>query len=217
MNINGLGAGTGQSTKSDTALSQLSQDYTRFIKLLIAQVENQDPLKPMDSTEFVSQIAQLTQVEQAVQTNSQLESLRSSLSVSTALSETQLIGREVTTRSDNVVLDENGAVFFYELESDATEVAAVISDAHGNIVRQIGGLSGASGDMYEVVWNGTSGDGDLLANGEYKITMATSGGSGGYNTYTSSVVQSVEFGGDGQMLRLADGRLASSADIVRAR
>ena len=61
---------------SETSLSQLGQDYETFLGLLVAQIQNQDPLEPMDATQFVSQIATLTQVEQSVNMNAQLEQLR---------------------------------------------------------------------------------------------------------------------------------------------
>ncbi|WP_134680518.1 flagellar hook assembly protein FlgD [Paracoccus ravus] len=203
------------SSQADTALSQLSEDYTRFIKLLVAQVQYQDPLEPMDSTQFVSQIAQLTQVEQAVQTNKHIENLSAALAATSALEESQLIGREVTTFSETIVLDETGADFAYELENTPTAVSAIISDGDGNIIHQIDGLSTQSGRVIDVHWDGLDADGNPVPAGEYTVTLATPGGSGAYSTYTSSVVEYVQYDASGTTLILADGRNISSGNIMR--
>jgi flagellar basal-body rod modification protein FlgD len=69
-------------------------DYDTFLKLLIAQMKNQDPTKPMDSTEYVAQLATFSQVEQSIQTNNRLDSLLTSSALSLAEG---LIGRTVTS------------------------------------------------------------------------------------------------------------------------
>jgi flagellar basal-body rod modification protein FlgD len=74
--------------------SKTSVDYESFLKLLIAQMKNQDPTSPMESTEYVSQIATFSQVEQSVQMNQKLEQMLQSSTLSQA---TSLIGRTVTS------------------------------------------------------------------------------------------------------------------------
>ncbi len=83
--------------KSETAAARSSaaaMDYDTFLKLLIAQMKNQDPTKPMDSTEYVAQLATFSQVEQSMQTNTRLDSLLTSSALSLAEG---LIGRTVTS------------------------------------------------------------------------------------------------------------------------
>ena len=77
-----------------SAGSKNSVDYESFLKLLIAQMKNQDPTSPMDSTEYVAQIAQFSQVEQSVQMNQKLDQMLQASSLSDAAS---LIGRTVTS------------------------------------------------------------------------------------------------------------------------
>lgn len=203
-------------SKSDSALSQLAADSDTFIKMLVAQIQNQDPTNPMESTDFVSQTAQLTQVEQAIQTNKNIESLQASLSLNAALNQTSLIGREVTTASPTFVLGSEGANFSYALESAADSVSVLISDASGKVVRQIDGMPGEGGRVFDVTWDGLDNDGVPVAPGEFRIDLATPGGSGSYETFTTSTVEAVEFAAGLPMLKLADGRYASSADIFRA-
>ncbi|WP_274627857.1 flagellar hook assembly protein FlgD [Arvimicrobium flavum] len=82
-----------------TAASKTSVDYQSFLKLLIAQMKNQDPTSPMESTEYVAQIAAFSQVEQSVQMNQKLDQMLQASSLSQAAS---LIGRTVTSEDGNV-------------------------------------------------------------------------------------------------------------------
>jgi len=91
-----------QSTTSAATAQQPSKtavDYNSFLNLLVAQMKNQDPTNPMDSTEYVAQLASFSQVEQSVQINTKLESL---LQASTLSQADALIGRTVTSADGNV-------------------------------------------------------------------------------------------------------------------
>ncbi|AZO28106.1 MAG: flagellar hook assembly protein FlgD [Mesorhizobium sp.] len=74
--------------------SKTAVDYQSFLKLLIAEMKNQDPTKPMDSTQYVAQLATFSQVEQSVQTNSKLDQIMQSSALSQA---DALIGRSITS------------------------------------------------------------------------------------------------------------------------
>lgn len=86
-------------TSSTSTATQNTVDYNTFLQLLLAQLKNQDPTKPMDSTEYMSQLASFSQVEQQTNTNTKLDSLLTSQSLSQAES---YIGRTVTN-SDKTV------------------------------------------------------------------------------------------------------------------
>ena len=87
------------SASSQAAASALNVDYNTFLKLLIAQMKNQDPTNPMDATQQVSQLATFSQVEQTIQTNKNLESLISSSVLSEAGS---IIGKTLTSADGSV-------------------------------------------------------------------------------------------------------------------
>lgn len=208
----------GQGQSSATA-NQLGQDYQSFLKLLVAQVQNQDPLSPMESTEFVSQLAQLTQVEQSVLSNSHMEKLRLQLALNAALSETALIGRQVTVPSDKMQVDETGGQFWYQLESEAQIVQAQIRDAKGNLIKTIDGLSGKPGELIEVTWDGIGDDGQPVTPGSYAMSISALGAEGvqgKYNSFTSGRVVAIDYSSGSTYLQLADGRRVGSGDIVRA-
>ena len=120
--------GTGSSaTGSTTASSTNTVDYNTFLQLLIAEMKNQDPTNPTDTTEYMSQFAQLSSVEQAVQTNSKLDALLSSSALSQAegligrtATFTDTTGETFTGKIASVSINTDGAVATFE---DGTKVA----------------------------------------------------------------------------------------------
>ena len=84
--------------QATTTTSKTAVDYQSFLKLLIAEMKNQDPTKPMDSTAYVAQLATFSQVEQSVQTNTKLDQIMSSSALSQA---DALIGRSITSADGN--------------------------------------------------------------------------------------------------------------------
>ena len=111
-------SGTGSSSSSSTqATSSNTVDYNTFLQLLIAEMKNQDPTNPMDTSQYMSQFAQLSSVEQAVQTNSKLDALLSSQALSQAdgligrtVSFTDTTGAAVTGKIASVSINSDGSV-----------------------------------------------------------------------------------------------------------
>ncbi|HEX6610803.1 MAG TPA: flagellar hook assembly protein FlgD [Hyphomicrobiaceae bacterium] len=85
--------------QSQTANSSVAPDYNSFLRLLVAQMKNQDPMKPIDATQYVSQIASFSNVEQAVQTNAKLDALMTSFALTQA---DGVIGRTITSANGEV-------------------------------------------------------------------------------------------------------------------
>jgi flagellar basal-body rod modification protein FlgD len=109
-------AGANQTTQ---ATSKTAVDYQSFLKLLIAEMKNQDPTKPMDSTQYVAQLATFSQVEQSVQTNTKLDQILQSSALSQA---DAIIGRIITSADGNT----SGKVAEVRLAS--TGLIAVLPD-----------------------------------------------------------------------------------------
>ncbi|MBN8995431.1 MAG: flagellar hook assembly protein FlgD [Rhizobiales bacterium] len=104
-----VGTTTGTSSAGSTASASL--DYSAFLKLFIAQLKNQDPTQPMDSSQFVVQLATFSQVEQAYSTNSKLDSLLTANALSIG---DQVIGRTLTSADGSV----SGTVASVKITSD---------------------------------------------------------------------------------------------------
>ncbi|MBA4790647.1 MAG: flagellar hook assembly protein FlgD [Rhizobiales bacterium] len=105
-------SGSSTNSSSSSATSK-TVDYDAFLQLLIAQMKNQDPTSPMDSSEYMSQLASFSQVEQGVATNKKLDSLLSSTSLQNAQA---LVGQTITSADGNTT----GEVASVKIYSDAT-------------------------------------------------------------------------------------------------
>jgi len=105
--------------QSDSSATKANVDYQSFLRLLVAQMKNQDPTNPMDSTDYVAQLATFSQVEQSVQMNSKLDQMLRASSMSQA---DALIGREITSADGNTT----GVV--EEVRLTSTGLIAVLAD-----------------------------------------------------------------------------------------
>jgi flagellar basal-body rod modification protein FlgD len=128
MNVTSATDSTSKSTGSTTSsTSSTGVDYNTFLQLLIAEMKNQDPTNPMDTSQYMSQFAQLSSVEQAMQTNNKLDSLLSSQSLSQAdaligktVSFTDSTGASFSGKVTSISINTNGAIATLE---DGTKVA----------------------------------------------------------------------------------------------
>jgi len=149
-----------------------------FLKLFIAQMKNQDPLNPMDSTEFLGQLAQLTQVEQAYNTNSNLATLISAQNSSNNLSAVSFLGATVTAKGDQISLSEGQqSNINYSLDAMANNVLVQIADSSGNIVRSIN-LANVSSGNNSVAWDGKGSNGAVLMPGIYTVSVTATDATG---------------------------------------
>ncbi|KYK49820.1 MULTISPECIES: flagellar hook assembly protein FlgD [Bradyrhizobium] len=119
MNVTSATDTTGNGSSSNSTNSPTSSnsvDYNTFLQLLIAEMKNQDPTNPMDTSQYMSQFAQLSTVEQAMQTNSKLDALLSSQSLSQA---NGLIGKTVSF-TDSTGASFSGKVVSVSINSDGS-------------------------------------------------------------------------------------------------
>src|SRR5512147_149746 len=130
--LNGVLPGSSSGT-GNTAESKATTDYNSFLTLLTAQLKFQDPLAPLDATQFVSQLSQFSSVEQAIVSNQKLDTIIKSLGANSMMADVGLIGHRVELAGDAVELSNGNASLTYSLAEDATQAGAVIRDASGNI------------------------------------------------------------------------------------
>lgn len=202
-----------------SSLSQLGDDYNKFLTLLTAQISNQDPLAPVDSTQFVAQLAQLSQVEQAVQTNVQLEVLNTQMSALMNLGGTDLLGREVSVNSNIMDLENGGVKSDYVLGTGAVEVSARITGPTGNLVRTLNGLPTIAGQKIAVDWDGLDDNGTPMLDGNYSIEIVAKDASGASVESVvsrSAVVEDVRFTSGQILFGLSGGEVVSSVTVQAA-
>ncbi|MGY4512507.1 flagellar hook assembly protein FlgD [Bradyrhizobium sp. USDA 3650] len=116
MNVTSATDSTSKSTSTTTTTSSTGVDYNTFLQLLVAEMKNQDPTNPMDTSQYMSQFAQLSSVEQAMQTNTKLDALLSSQSLSQA---NGLIGKTVSF-TDSTGASFSGKVASVSINSDGS-------------------------------------------------------------------------------------------------
>ena len=151
------------------ATTSLSDTFDTFLALLTTQLENQDPLDPMDSERFTEQLVQFSEVEQSIATNTKLDSLIQLQSDNQLNSAVSYIGRTAEFVSDQLLLSEGSAVISYGLDSRAASTAISIVDSNGRTVRVLDGET--SSGRHEIVWDGKDGTGADLADGVYSFSL----------------------------------------------
>ena len=141
-----------------------------FLNLLVAQLKYQDPLNPMENTEFVAQLAQFSSLEQLWNVNSNLESnALLTQSMSNAMMPT-LLGKEVTGISDNLNLDASAdATFAYQIEEDA-EVTVAVYTLDGQLIKTMDLGQIAAGEHW-VQWDGKNSSGTRMEAGQYAFEV----------------------------------------------
>ena len=173
-----------------------------FLKLFVTQLQNQDPLNPQDSNQFIAQLAQLTQVEQAYNTNANLTKLLAAQGNTTVMSAVSFIGKAVTAEGSDVALaGGNQPVLGFKMNYPVTSGTVEIRDSLGNLVRTIS-LGATSGES-SVTWDGKKNDGSAAADGIYsfKVTGTDAGGNVlTAKTYTSGTIEAVDLNGDDPVL-----------------
>jgi flagellar basal-body rod modification protein FlgD len=200
--------------KTSSATDSTADIQDRFMKLLVTQMKNQDPLNPMDNAQVTSQMAQLSTVSGIDKLNTAMSALQSSYQSGQTLQATSMIGHGVLAPGNDLTLASGRAVFGVELPSAADSVTVTIRNAAGKAVQTIALGAQAAGSL-PLTWDGASDGGGTAADGQYSFSVsATSAG----NTITPtalsySTVGSVSTGASGVKLNLANGASAAMSDV----
>jgi flagellar basal-body rod modification protein FlgD len=207
-------AQTGTNAGPDTARKTLSSDLDTFLRLLTAQIRNQDPLEPADGTAYAAQLAQFSTVEQAVRSNELLSAIGDRLGVGSQEA-IAWIGREV--RHDGpVTLDGSKEDLVLDIPSGADRAELVAHDADGAeaMRRPIDPRSET------MTWDGEDGEGGVLPQGAYALTVESWAGAQALGVGTVSrysLVREVALSGDGPSLILEDGTRVDPATALSIR
>jgi flagellar basal-body rod modification protein FlgD len=174
--VNGIASGTDSSVLANqqvqvkTGNNQLGKDD--FMKLLVAQLKNQDPNNPVDTKEMVTQLSQLTSVEQLTAMSSKLDTLTAATNSSAANSSSALIGRTVSGQADTGHLDSTGSVDgAVKLPQGAAKVSVSVVNAAGRVVRTFD-LETPKVGVNKFKWNGMSDNGERSTAGQYTFQIA---------------------------------------------
>lgn len=157
-------------TPAQTTMKQADLGKTDFLNLLVAQLKNQDPLKPMDSSSFVAELAQFSQLEQSSNTNTLLQQGLDAQSANRQYSLLPLVGRDVSVAGAVIQLGTTPATLDYSLGTDAASVSLSILNASNQVVRA-GTLGKQAAGAQQVVWDGKDQNGTTMPPGTYTYAI----------------------------------------------
>ncbi len=153
------------------ALSNQTITQDDFLKLLIAQLQNQDPLQPMDNQQFAVQLATFNSLEQLIGINNKLGSLQTSQGASNQFNAASLIGKAISSNGNTVSLQTGKpAAIGYQLGANASRVVINVQDSSGALVRQISLGAQSAGDQ-SVLWDGKDASGNAVPAGLYNFEV----------------------------------------------
>jgi flagellar basal-body rod modification protein FlgD len=177
-------------TKSDVARTSLSSDIESFLQLLTTQLKYQDPLSPMDSSEFTSQLAQFATVEQGINTNSNLESLLTLTRSNQAATALSYIGKTVEAKGNVNMLVDGKTEFKYTIDKQSASTTIVVRNAANQVVYSSSGETQAG--TYDFKWDGKNTYGAQQPDGAYSVSVTTTDSEGKSGTATTFVVGTID-------------------------
>lgn len=197
--------------------SSSAMDKQAFLKLLVAQIQHQDPLSPMQGTEFVTQLSQFAIVEQGLAQTTRLDNLSAQLGGIANNDATSLVGKRVTVRGKNMAFDGLTATTSAVTLSDAAaKVSADIIDSSGKVVRTITLGTRPAGAM-SVVWDGKTTAGEPALKGNYTVKVNATKADGSPVSATqdvSGLVTKISFDKGYPELTLDNGTTTPISDLV---
>ena len=205
-------AATG-TTKTAKTTTQESED--RFLKLLVTQMKNQDPLNPLDNAQVTSQMAQLSTVTGIEKLNTALQAMSSSFASSQSLQAAGMIGRNVLAPGSNLQLLNGMTVGGFDLKQPVDSAVVKIKDAAGNVLHSVDmGAQKEGSVMFQ--WDGVTDSGVNAPNGSY--TFEVSAAQGGQKVEVENLalgkVGSVSLGAAGVVLNTD---VLGAVDVAKVR
>lgn len=216
--INTVNNTTNQASTVSANKSALGKDD--FLKLMISQLKNQDPLNPMDGTAYASQLAEFSSLEQLANLNTSIkDSMNSNLLLTQSINNTMvatLIGKEAKIGGNEVqVAGQDSITLGYTLPTNAQATKIKIYNEKGALVSQIENIPNAVGSN-KLSWDCTDNNGDKLPNGKYTFEVEAKNMKGEVltiDTFKAGVIDGVRYTEEGAVLKI-NGAEYSIGDIL---
>jgi flagellar basal-body rod modification protein FlgD len=173
-----------------SATTGLTQNFNTFLTLLTTQLQNQDPLSPLDTNQFTQQLVSFSQVEQQINTNSNLQQLIALQGAGESISALPLVGQNIEYNSATAPLSDGQANFVYDLPSTTASTALTVVNANGNVVYTQPGDTDAGTHVFN--WNGQTNTGVQLPDGNYTLQIQAVGAGGSQVTPSIASVGMVQ-------------------------
>lgn len=158
-------------SSATSGVPSFTSNFNTFLTLLTTQLQNQDPLNPTDTSQFTNQLVSFSEVEQQIQTNSNLTQLIQLQNTNEAIAAAPLVGQAIQYNSATAPLANGNADFAYTLPSAAATVDLQVSDSSGNVVYSATASNTAAG-QHDFQWNGqTSAGVQMPDGGQYTLSV----------------------------------------------
>lgn len=197
---------TTDSTTYTTTAGTTTLGKEDFLTILVAQLENQDPLDPQDSSQFVSQMAQFSSLEQQITTNENLETLIASASNSEQYAAFQLLGSQIVVDSDSFTYSGDAVEIGFELDTAADAIQISVLDADNTVVATLDVGQADAGTTF-VTWDGTNDAGETVDAGTYSFVIS---GSDDATARVRTTVQQISVESSGSVLVTGAGEFGIS-------
>ena len=207
-------ATTAAETEAAISATTIGEDFNTFLQLLTAQIQNQDPLAPMDSTQFVEQLATFSSLEQQVQTNSTLENIASMIGDLHSAAANEWLGQDVAVSSQYVAYEGKPVEFEVNPAYNYDQAVLTVTDSQNNIVWE----EILNPDAERHTWNGDVLNQNTPANNgvyEFRVDLLTNGQSV-VSTQAEIISKITTLANeDGQLMLGTDNYLTTDLDGVR--
>ena len=215
MPVTPTGTGTPSAPISNaTDQATLANNFNTFLQLLTTQLQNQNPLDPLDTNQFTQQLVQFSGVEQALKTNDYLATLVSASAADRAASAAGYLGATITADGSTTSLVDGKAGWTFSASRPAAKATITVLDASGQTVyTKSTALTAGPGSFN---WDGRGDDGTLYTSGEYTLRIDAKDAIGSpvmVSTEVSGTVDAVDLSGDQPVLRI--GNLSVALDKVK--
>jgi flagellar basal-body rod modification protein FlgD len=204
---------------SDALGTNKAMGRDAFLKLLVAQLKNQDPLKPQDNSAFVAELAQFSSLEQSMGVNDRLDQMMLQNQGMQNSNVVNMVGSIATVRGSMVTTDGSGVgvPIAFELDRASDQTVVQISDASGRVVRTLD-LGGRNAGISRIQWDGRSDDGIVQPKGTYAVSVRAADEDGGtvvVSQETTGTLTGVSFDKGYPVLHLSNGVSVPVSDLLR--
>lgn len=160
---------TSGAAQTSSLVAQTGETQDRFLRLLVTQMKNQDPLNPLDNAQVTSQMAQLSTVSGIEKLNATVQALSASMSAAQSLQAAAMIDRVALVPGNQIDLLNGKSNAAVELDEPVDSLTVTIKDKNGNVVRTLE-VGAQDAGVVDFVWDGTDNQGAAAQNGSYTFS-----------------------------------------------
>jgi flagellar basal-body rod modification protein FlgD len=201
-----------EAASTSSATDKVTSQKDMFLNLLVKQLQYQDPLNPVENTEFASQLAQFSQLEQLSTMSSNIEEMTKYQNSMNSMQAVSFVGKTVSASGNTINYSSGSSEIDFGLDSNAATVAVKIYNSSGTVVRTIS-MSNIQKGNVQCTWDGRDGNGETVSPGTYYFSISAkdyNGAAVDSTTYTNGTVTGIKYINGTVYLEVGDKRITMS-------